>query len=87
MTTRTQDTLQETLTLRLPGEIIEDLNNIASFNDTDLEKLVFSYIVDGIANDSRAAKRMEFTDKANEVLGKNNVAPKTVEDIFENLLY
>lgn len=87
MTTKTKDTIQETLTLTLPKETVEDLNNIASFNETDLEKLVYSYIVDGIASDSRAAKRKEFTDKANEVLGKNNIPPKTVEDIFNNLVY
>ena len=86
MTTKTNE-IQETLTLTLPGEIIEDLNNIASFNDTDLEKLVYSYIVDGIASDSRAAKRMKFTNKANETLGKHNLPSKTVEDIFNNLVY
>lgn len=87
MTTKTKKTLQETLTLTLPREIVENLDNIASFNDTDLENLVYSYIVDGIASDSRAAGRKRFTDKANEVLGKNNIPPKTVEDIFNNLVY
>lgn len=87
MAAKTRDTIQETFALKLPGEIIDDLKSIASFNDTDLEKLVYSYIVDGIASDSRSARRMKFTDKANEVLGKNNVPPKTVEDIFNNLLY
>ena len=86
MTTKTKE-IQETLTFTLPGEIVEDLNNIASFNDTDLEKLVYSYIVDGIASDSRAAKRMKFTNKANETLGKHNLPSKTVEDIFNNLVY
>ena len=40
MTTKTKKTLQETLTLTLPREIVENLDNIASFNDTDLENLV-----------------------------------------------
>ena len=87
MTTKTNDTFRETLTLTLPKEIVKDLNNIASFNDTNLEKLVYSYIVDGIAGDSRAARRIKFTDKANEVFGKNNIPQKTVEDIFNGLVY
>jgi hypothetical protein len=87
MTTKTKETIQETVTLTLPREIVDDLNKIASFNETSLEDLVYSYIVDGIASDSRAVNRMRFTDKANEVIGKNNIPPKTVEDIFNNLVY
>ena len=87
MKTKTKVTIRETVTLTLPIEIVEDLNNIASFNDTNLEDLIYAYIVDGIASDSRAAKRMKFTNKANEALGKNNILPKTVEDIFNGLVY
>lgn len=84
---KTKESIQAKLTLTLPREVIDDLNKIASFNDTSLEGLVYSYIVDGIAGDSRAVNRMKFTDKANEALGKNNIPPKTVEDIFNNLVY
>ena len=84
---KTHETIKEQMTLNLPGEIIVDLKKIASFNGTVLEDLVYSYIVDGIAGDSRAVNRMKFTDKANEVLGKNNIPSKTVEDIFNNLVY
>jgi hypothetical protein len=87
MTTKTKVRIHETLTLTLPIEIIEDLNKIAKFNDTNTENLVYSYIVDGITGDSRAAKRMRFTEKANETLGRSNRPSKTVEDIFDNLVY
>jgi hypothetical protein len=86
-TTKTKETIQETILLTLPREIVDDLNKIASFNENRLEDLMYSYIVDGIASDSRAVNRMKFTDKANEVIGKNNIPPKTVEDIFNNLVY
>ncbi len=87
MKTKLKETIQEQVALTLPREIVDDLNKIASFNETNLEDLVYSYIVDGIASDSRAVNRMKFTDKANEVMGKNNIPPKTVEDIFNNLVY
>ena len=87
MKTKLRVTIQEQVTLTLPREIVDDLNKIASFNETNLEDLVYSYIVDGIASDSRAVNRMKFTDKANEVMGKNNIPPKSVEDIFNNLVY
>ncbi len=82
-----KESTHEKLALTLPREIVDDLNKIATFNDTLLEDLVFSYIVDGIASDSRAVKRMRFTDNANKVLGKKNISPKTVDDIFNNLVY
>ncbi len=85
--TAINDTILEKVTLVLPKEIVDDLNKIASFNETSREDLVYSYIVDGIAGDSRTVKRMNFTDHVNETLGKNNIPPKTVEDIFNNLVY
>ncbi|GAB4336658.1 MAG: hypothetical protein Kow0089_07210 [Desulfobulbaceae bacterium] len=84
MTTTEKTT--ETLTVKVPSEIADDLREIARFNETEVEKLLYSYIVEGIAGDARAAKRMRFTDRANEVLGKNN-PPKTVEEIFNNLVF
>ena len=87
MATGTNVMTSETLTIELPDEIFKDLNDIAAFHNTKIEKLVYSYIVDGIAGDSRAARRKKFTDRANEVLGKGNVPPKTVEDIFNNMVY
>lgn len=87
MKTKTTENIQEKVTLTLPGEIVGDLKKIALFNDTGFEDLVCSYIIDGIAGDSRAVNRMRFADKANKVLSKNNVPPKTVEDIFNNLVY
>ena len=87
MKTKLKETIQEQVTLTLPREIVDDLNTIALFNETNLKDLVYSYIVDGIASDSRAVNRMKFTDKANEVMGKHNILPKTVEDIFNNLVY
>ena len=37
MTTKTKIRIQETLTLTLPMEIVEDLNKIAQFNNTNAE--------------------------------------------------
>lgn len=81
-----KDISEEKVCLTLPEEIVEDLKRIATFNDMEMEKLVYSYIVDGIAADARIARRMEFTDKTNEVLKKFNVPPKSVEDIFTQLV-
>lgn len=81
-----KDTFAEKVCLTLPEKIVEDLKRIASFNDMELEKLVFSYITDGLAADARIAKRVEFTDKTNDVLSRYNVPPKSVEEIFTQLV-
>lgn len=81
-----KETLTEKVCLTLPEETVEDLKRIATFNNMELEKLLYSYIADGLAADRRIAKRVEFTDKTNEVLGKYNVPPKSVEEIFTQLV-
>ena len=86
MATAAKFNISELLTISIPKEIIEDLNCIAEFNDTSVEDVVYSYIVEGLKNDSLVARRMKFTDKANEVLKRNRVPPKSVDDIFNNLL-
>jgi len=80
-------TLFEQVTLTLPKETVEDLERITSFKKSGLEDLILSYIAEGMANDSLAVRRMKFTDTANEALGRNNIPPKTIEDIFDNLVY
>ena len=79
-------TLQEKVYITLPEELVEDLKRVAAFNNIELEKLVYSYIGDGLAADNRIAKRVEFTAKTNDVLSKYNVPPKTVEEIFPHLV-
>ncbi len=80
---------QAEILLTLPGEVLEDLKKIALFNNSNFEDLIYSYIVDGIANDSRVVKRMEFTDNINETLGNKDIHSKTAEEIINefNLVY
>ena len=85
-TETSQGSIQEKVCLALPGEIVADLKRIAAFNDMEFEKLLYSYIVDGLAADARTARRVKFTDKTNEVLRKYHVPPKTVEEIFTHLV-
>lgn len=80
------ETDREIVVLNVPRDLIRDLNNIASFYGTETDDLIYSYLVEGIENDSLAVRRMEFTDKANRLLKKNNMPPRTAEDIFSNLV-
>lgn len=80
---------QTELFLSLPVEVLEDLNKIALFNNNKLENLVYSYIIDGIASDSRTVKRVEFTDGANKLPRNRSFYSKTAEEIINdfNLAY
>lgn len=83
----TTQNIREVLTLTVPKEIAEDLDKIARFNDKTTEELVFSYIVEGVASDSHDARRIKFAEKATQALGKGTDKAKTIDDIFENMLY
>lgn len=89
LTISKENEIQAEILLTLPKEVLEDLRKIAAFNNTDLHDLVYSYIVDGIANDSRIVKRMEFEDNANESLGGKSIHSKTAKEIISdfNLVY
>ena len=89
MTLSKENEIQAEILLTLPKEMLEDLRKIATFNNTGLNDLVYSYIVDGIASDSRIVKRMEFEDNAHESLGGKSIHSKTAKEIINdfNLVY
>ena len=86
--TRTNKNQTETLLL-IPDEILKDLKEIASFNDITLEDLTYSYIIDGLANDSRIIKRLKFKRHAGETFGKDNFHSRSSREIINdfNLVY
>ena len=77
------------ITLSVPSDIGNDLEEIASFTGVSVDNLVFSYIVEGIAGDSRILKRSEFKRHAGETLNKDDFRSKSSREIVNefNLLY
>lgn len=89
LTISNENEIQTEILLTLPNEVLKDLRKIAAFNNSGLNDLVYSYITDGLANDSRIVKRMEFEDNANELLGGESIHSKTAKEIVNdfNLVY
>ena len=82
--TLAENSTQTEILLTLPNKLLKDSKKIASLNNSYLDDLVYSYVVDGIANDYRIAKREEFTDKANEAAGNKSIHSKTAEEILND---
>jgi hypothetical protein len=84
-----ENEIQAEILLTLPKEVLKDLRKIAVFNNSSLNDLIYSYIVDGIASDSRIIKRMKFEDNASESLGGKSIHSKTAKEIINdfNLVY
>jgi hypothetical protein len=76
--------IQAEILLTLPNEVLEDLKKIASFNNTALKDLVFSYVVDGIACDSEIMKRTGFKSHINDIAGKSTFYSRTAEEIIKD---
>lgn len=83
------DESQFELTLSIPSDIGNDLQEIASFNGVSIENLAFSYIIEGITGDSRLLKRAEFKRHADENLKHDDFHSKSAREIVNdfNLLY
>jgi hypothetical protein len=75
--------------LSIPRDIGYDLEEIASHNGITIEDLAFSYIVEGIAGDSRVLKRAEFKHQADKNLKHEDFHSKSAREIVNdfNLLY
>ena len=89
LTISKENEVRAEILLTLPREVLKDLRKIATFNNSGLDELIYSYIVDGIASDSRIVKRMEFEDNANDSLGNKPIHSKTAREIINdfNLIY
>ena len=68
--------------LPLPREVIEDLIKIAAFNNSSLEDLIYGYVVDGLASDSRIVKQMEFSDNEGTNWGTKSIHSMTAREIL-----
>jgi hypothetical protein len=77
------------LSLSVPDFLFEDLKKVASFSGMSIEELAYSYIVEGIAGDSRTVKRVEFEQQASENFQKSDFHTKPARDIVNdfNLVY
>jgi len=84
-----KDNSQTEIVLSIPSDIGNDLQEIASFNGVTIEHLAYSYIIEGIAGDSRILKRAEFKRHINENLKQEDFHSKSAREIVNdfNLLY
>lgn len=70
--------------LPLPAEMFQDLKKIAAFNNSDLEDLIYSYVVDGLASNSLIVKRMEIKNAAEKNSGCKSLHSKTAREILKD---
>lgn len=84
-----KDNSQIEITLTIPSDIGNDLAEIGSSNGVSIENLAYSYIIEGIAGDSRILKRAEFKRHVDENLKHGDFHSKSAREIVNdfNLLY
>ena len=77
------------ITLSIPRDIGYDLEEIASHNGVSIENLAISYLVEGIAGDSRILKRAKFKRHADKNLKHEDFHSRSSREIVNdfNLLY
>jgi len=68
----------------LPDDVYRDIERIAEFNETTIEQLVHAYICEGVAGNSRIARRVEFEEHRNENHSKDDVDESIGEEIMHD---
>lgn len=70
------------LTLKIPVDLLGQLQEAAVVAKTDVQCLLLCYARQGLTNDSAQMKRQQFLTQAKDILEKHGVHDKTIEEIF-----
>jgi predicted transcriptional regulator len=86
MTTDYDQPLVE-LTIKLPVELSDKLQDIASVEGTDLQLLIKRYLEEGILQSMPEVKRKSFFGHIKEIMRKHNVPPEVIDEIEDKFTY
>ncbi len=75
------------LTLKIPGDLLGQLQEAADLAKTDVHSLLLCYARQGLTNSSAQLKRQQFLTHAKDVLAEHGVHDKTIEEIFSKFPY
>lgn len=79
-----KDDNQVEVTLSIQNDIGNDLQEIASFDGVTIENLAYSYIVEGIAGDSRILKRAKLKRNVGENRKNKDFHAKSAQEIVND---
>lgn len=75
------------LTLKIPVDLLGQLQEAADLAKTDVHSLLLCYAQQGLTNSSAQLKRQQFLAHAKDVLEEHGVHDKTIEEIFGKFPY
>lgn len=75
------------LTLKIPVDLLEQLQKAADLANTDVQDLLLCYAQQGLINSSAQLKRQQFLIHAKDVLEEHGIHDKTIKEIFSKFPY
>ncbi len=75
------------VTVAIPADLLEQLQEAATVAGTDYQSLLLCYARQGLINSGAQLKRGQFVEHVKEVLEKHGVQTNVIEEIFSKFLY
>lgn len=76
-----------TISLEIPTELLEYVNNTAALEGSETGTIINCFIQQGLLNSRAAIKRLEFAEHAKDVLQKQGIQQSAISEIFNKLLF
>lgn len=78
----TKDRPTTTVSLKMPVDVIDDLQRVAQTKDmSSFEALIQFYVGQGLRKDLVELRRKQSAEQAKHILGKYNIDPKIIEEV------
>lgn len=86
-TTQNANERATAVTVAIPADLLEQLQEAATVAGTDYQSLLLCYARQGLINSGAQLKRGQFVEHVKEVLEKHGVQTNVIEEIFSKFLY
>lgn len=73
--------------LEMPTEFLEDVKEMAALEEVEYQNIINYYIQQGLMNSKAERKRLQFAEKAKQILEKHNVHENVIDEISNMFLY
>ncbi|TKB25246.1 hypothetical protein FCL47_14400 [Desulfopila sp. IMCC35006] len=74
-----------TVTLEMPVELVEKLQEAAALDGTDFQAIINCYVQQGLRNSTAEVRRLQFEEHAKKILAKQGVDSGAVEQILHKV--
>ncbi len=75
------------VTLEMPVVLVEKLQEAAALDGTDYRAIINCYIEQGLSNSMPEVKRLQFKEHVKEIMEKQGIQTKSVDEVLRKIQF